>query len=537
MGIVIIRKIKDKNILFSKIKYILLILIISTLSSWGKDVVQCPYETLVALEKAGSNKKELEKAIEYFQNSGDRKKIEAICFLIANMPGHEYIRFALKNSSGTIVPFNPLAYPDYPSMVKAWDETENSYGKMEWKVEERISDISTITAEALIKNVELSFKAIEERPWSEGISFSDFLEYILPYRGTNEPIEDWRSYFMEKYKDLPSKMKNPKDPVEAAALINEDIKKWFKFDARFYRHPQDQGLKEMLDNKAGRCEDMANLGIYALRANGIAVAGDYTPFWADTGNNHAWNALILSDGRSIPFMAALENPGVYKLSNKAAKVYRGTFSKQKSNPAYFTDDKKTLPRWFKDSDFVDVTSKYFPGGDIEIEISSKPEGASSIPYMAVFNSGEWEIIGWGSFSKGKAVFKDYAKGILYLPVYYSSSSTIIPAGNPFIYTSSGDINILSADGPMEDISLISTTRRTIENTTDNIARSYLTSGKTYELYYWKGGNWVLVGSEVSDGKPLVFHKIPGNALLWLKEKDSKGEERVFTYDNGTQVWW
>lgn len=37
---------------------------------------------------------------------------------------------------------------------------------------------------------------------------------------------------------------------------------------------------------------MTNLAIFAMRANGLAVTSDYTPFWADSSNNHAWNAIL-----------------------------------------------------------------------------------------------------------------------------------------------------------------------------------------------------------------------------------------------------
>lgn len=496
----------------------------------------CPPETVAALEKAGVNRPELERALEHFRSSADPRELEAACFLVGNMPGHEYIRFELRNSSGMAVAFDPLAYADYPAMVKAWNEAEKKYGEMGWKTLSREPDISSMTAEGLIKNVELAFKAWREKPWTTGVSYADFLEYVLPYRGTNEPLEDWRGYFLEKYKDLPSRMKDPRDPQEAAALINDDIKKWFSFDARFYRHPQDQGLAEMLRRRAGRCEDMTNLGIYALRANGIPVAGDYTPYWADTGNNHAWNAVVLPGGRSVPFMAALANPGVYKLSNRPAKVYRGTFSRQTAAPSAFLNGSEPLPKWFKEADFADVTAAYVPTGDIEVRLSSPPAGASRTPYLAVFNGGNWEIIGWGSAAGGRAVFKNFAKGILYMPVYYSSG-TVIPAGEPFIYTSSGAVRALNASGPVAPVAVVSTTRRTIEHTTDNIARVYLGEGKTYELYYWRGKDWVPAGSATAAGAPLTFTGVPEDALLWLKEKGSRGEERVFTYDAGAQVWW
>ena len=511
-------------------------LILSSFPGLCRAAADYPAEVRLALDKAGDNRVEIEKTLEYFREEGEPLKLKAAYFLIANMPGQNYTQYELRNSSGAAVPFDPLAYGGYGQMVKAWDEAEKIYGKMDWATAKTTEDAASLKSQVLVENIELAFKAWREKPWASGVPFEDFLEYILPYRGSNEPVENWRSYFLEKYKDLPSKMKTPRDITEAAALINDDIKKWFKFDPVFYRHPTDQGLSEMLRRGAGRCEDMTNLAIFAMRANAIPVAGDYTPYWADTGNNHAWNALVMPGAPAAPFMGALENPGVYRLSNRPAKVYRSTYSKRKDSLAANLKSGEKPPRWFKTENYRDVTASYAEIGDIEIEMAVPASTAAATPYLAVFNSGKWEIIGWGRFKDGKARFENYAKGIAYLPAYYSGGA-VIPAGAPFIYTSSGDVNSLApSEVPTMTVSVVSTTRRTIEHTTDNIARVFLTPGKTYELYYWDK-SWHLAAEEKAAQGPLVFNGIPRNALLWVKENGSEDEERIFTYDAGVQTWW
>jgi len=140
-------------------------------------------------------------------------------------------------------------------------------------------------------------------------------------------------------------MADPSDPIEAAVLINDDIKSWFKFDPRFYYHPTDQGLSEMLENGMGRCEDMTNITIYAMRANALGITSDYTPYWANSGNNHAWNAIVAPDGKVTPFMGAESNPGKYRLANKMAKTYRKTFSKQKNNLVFQKKKQEKVPGW------------------------------------------------------------------------------------------------------------------------------------------------------------------------------------------------
>jgi len=50
--------------------------------------------------------------------------------------------------------------------------------------------------------------------------------------------------------------------------------------------------------------------------------------------------------------------------------------------------------------------------------------------------------------------------------------------------------------------------------------------------------WQLLGKSVAGDKPLVFEGIPVGCLYWLVAEDSdQEEERIFTLEDGRQVWW
>jgi hypothetical protein len=218
-----------------------------------------PQEITEALEKAGKNAAELEKVLSHYASPKDSLKWQAAFFLIGNMEGHSYTRFALYDTLKKEVEFNPLVYPTYEALQSAWDTLEQKYGTLDFKKKETFYDLDTISSDFLINQIDYAFRAWREKPWAKGISFEQFCEYILPYRGSNEPLELWRETFWEKYKELEKKIVHPEDPIEVAKLINDDIKSWFSFDPRFYYHPTDQGLSEMTANRKGRCEDMTNL--------------------------------------------------------------------------------------------------------------------------------------------------------------------------------------------------------------------------------------------------------------------------------------
>ena len=111
-----------------------------------------------ALSQAGDNRKELEYVIKYYE--GDSLKREAARFLIRNMVYH--------------------------------------FG---YEKRERVSDITTLSSDYLIRNIELAFQAWP-KPWNKSVSFENFCRYILPYRGLYEPPSGLREELMRTYLPL-----------------------------------------------------------------------------------------------------------------------------------------------------------------------------------------------------------------------------------------------------------------------------------------------------------------------------------------------
>ena len=60
----------------------------------------------------------------------------------------------------------------------------------------------------------------------------------------------------------------------------------------------------------------------------------------------------------------------------------------------------------------------------------------------------------------------------------------------------------------------------------------------YELFYWDN-KWVSLGRQTGSNVTyrLIYNNVPANALLLLRNLTKGTEERVFTYENGEQVWW
>jgi hypothetical protein len=512
----------------------------------GLIVVTCslgpklPVDVSSAIEAAGDNGAELEKVITHYRTAGDTLKLEAALFLIGNMEGHGYATYDLKDTADNVVAFDVNEYPSYDSLKTSFSVLEAEHGELDFGKKELLFDVESITADFLITQIDYAFRAWQERPWAQHLSFDEFSQYVLPYRGSGEPLEPWRKYFFEKYADLADSMTDPTDPVEAASLINDDIKTYFTFDPRYYYHPTDLGLSEMLQTGVGRCEDMTNITIYAMRANGLAVTSDYTPAWADAGNNHAWNAILHKNGAAIPFMGAESNPREYKLSSRPAKVYRKTFSHQRDNLVFQEHKQEKLPGWLRGKSYVDVTGSYGStiGSIVSVQtIFNKPVPDSiDIAYLCVFNSGEWKPIDWARISGDRATFIPVGGLHLYLPALYMNEE-VVPYGPPLANISEfGYHHFVPKADTTITLRLTSTTRRKQVASTDGIEKPFLTPSVEYELFYFDDG-WQSLGIATATDKPLVFDAVPVGCLYWLVAEDSDHEERPFSYDDDRQVWW
>ncbi|MDK9698754.1 MAG: transglutaminase-like domain-containing protein [bacterium] len=525
------------------------------------------------LTKAKTNRGEIEKAIAYFEKKGDPQQLDAIKFLVANMENQCYVEVALYYEEPKAVefnllsypldvisalfenleergeisflkrerveqPFDNLAYPNFSTAEKALDSIAKARNGLEFGRKQRLEDLETVSAEYLIKNVENAFKAWQSRPWAKQIPYEAFREYILPYRGSNEPIEEWREFFIDRYNELAKSMKDSTDPIEAATLINRELTKWYTFDERYYLHPTDLGLAEMRKTGKGRCEDMTNLTIYALRANGICVMSDYTPYWANSGNNHAWNAVLDRSGKAIPFMGCEADPNAYKLSGKIGKAYRKMFSKQSEVLSAKMEKWEKAPDWLSGKYFHDVTSDYADVSDVAVKLEKPLPDSARWAYLCVFNSGEWKPIYWSTIQQNECLFKAMGRDVMYTPMYYVKGK-MEPAGEAFLLHKDGKTTRYDGDPKVtQTVKLVSTTRKIIAEATEGKVITALDSGATYELHYWDNG-WQKIAEKTADGKtPLVFDNVPQNRLYWLYKKDSnKEEERIFTYENDKQIWW
>jgi hypothetical protein len=498
-----------------------------------------------AVAKAGTNAPEIECFLARFV-AGDAEKRLAARWLVANMPGHGFQLFALRDAKDNDIPFDIDDFRTLDAAQQRLDALEKEHGSVDFKPARFDADLEHATCAYLTENLEDAFRCWRTDPWMRDVEFGVFLEFVLPYRGSNEPLSPgWRTAARERIAPELAKLGPNATLAKVTTTAIDAGHAWVPFSDRYYMHPTDQSYADMCRTRLGRCEDITNMITFAARASGGMVASDFTPWWANRDNNHAWEVAVDATGQ-----------GTAGLSNRAAKVYRKSFSVQADSLGAIRTDADKVPGFLKSRTIRDVTAQYEPVSEVRlscdragpagtagIRLAPPSSAAGTFAYLAVFNGGEWRPIEWARPADGRAVFHDMGRGILYLPVW-SDGSKSFPAGAPLILDDGGRVH------PIPDLpnpatppfTLVAAT--TVPPTPDADTRRTkpqvkVEAGKEYELFIWRAPDgWTSLGKRTAAADaPVAFESVPQGALCWLRAADGRALERPFTMEDGVQRFW
>ncbi|WP_236092959.1 transglutaminase domain-containing protein [Bacteroides thetaiotaomicron] len=341
------------------------------------------------LDNSDDNIVELTNFLEYYQSAGDNEKYEAACYLVSNMSGKH--------------------------------TTDQNL----------IYDIKVIKADSLIWSLERSFALREESKFLKDYSFDQFLEYILPYRIADEPLEFyWKQDCRKRYA-----IDNDTDIITAAKSINEQVKLELSPD-NYGDLPK--SYSSLTNNGYGKCNDRSTLLVMALRANGIPAAYEFVPYWGSSNNGHSFVSVILPDGKIYPLQNTNKITNDSYISRKTPKIYRRMYKLQLQEKAI-----ADLPELFKYNDIIDVTELHRIGSR-NVQISGDLTDKTRAYYLSVFSPASWipvaassstdfSYVGTGTNSMQEKTKEaiDLGNGIVYLPVQWTNDD-IIPVGAPVI---------------------------------------------------------------------------------------------------------
>lgn len=154
----------------------------------GCDTQQTKYPSSIetVLAKAGNNRKESKRALDYFYKQGDSIRTKAIELLVTHTDTHYNEAYYRKTREGRRVDFSEFDYANLETTVKAIDSMRKGYGSSDFQ-DTIIYDVSDLTGKYLISNVNRTVGTWWLFKYKD-IPFNGFCEYTLPYRAAIEPV-------------------------------------------------------------------------------------------------------------------------------------------------------------------------------------------------------------------------------------------------------------------------------------------------------------------------------------------------------------
>lgn len=146
-------------------------------------------------------------------------------------------------------------------------------------------DLTSLSADFLLENVEYAYKAWRESPWRAQVSEEIFLNEVLPYANINERRDRWRKEFYERCKPM---IEGIDQPSLAAAKLNQKLFPELKVKYSTKRRRADQSPFESIESGLASCTGLSVLLIDACRSVGIPARFVGTPLWSDRSGNHSW---------------------------------------------------------------------------------------------------------------------------------------------------------------------------------------------------------------------------------------------------------
>ena len=433
-----------------------------------------------SLEQAGFNRPEFEKVLEQYQNTP--QKLKAARFLISNMKDKSSIDSI---SIATVQPYydaliNYLkVHGDYgPTMMYyKCDSIKNKAADFPSVSPLYNYDLQILTSDFLINHIDNSFKAWQNNPQTRNISFSDFCNFILPYKCDNTFWAGTFSYLHGLYKYMADSLKS-ESFIQIGKSIDKQIKNNFRQDGIFLQqHPFLQPTTKYNYTMArlGSCAEANYTVITTLRSLGIPAAFNLVPYWGNSNASHSWTEIIgdkpqkrynneqtqyngpqseiISDmfwfNRHFDFFDGIPENVLIRWNRTVPKVYRENYAIQNNNLAN-TADLMNIPDFFNNPGLEDITDKYIECTNVKIELH-KDSVAKRFAYLCCYvpETYSWTPVAWGKIkNNGTVRFEKMGKNIVYMPAYFTNGR-VIPAAAPFLLDAKGHVVSLEPSQTME----------------------------------------------------------------------------------------
>lgn len=475
-------------------------------------------KTQEALKKSGSNRVELEQTIEHYKNAMDTLKLQALHYLIEQLPYYGTLNYKFVDRNGEEISIDNWNYKTVPDVQD--DMVRKGLRFNQTSITE---DAKSISKEYLISNINLAFEVWETYPWCSSLSFKKFCKRILPYKLNGDPLDNWRSFYYQKFKSQLDSLKalNASRSEVCFWLSKQNEKKWIKSAAVI---PTSYlTYKDIERIGGGTCDHLAKNSIQLMRACGIPLQLDVIPFHGRINGGHAYNSFYTEDHQFVYFSPYDRDPERNKWI--APRVFRQVFEIQSLQIFDYLELDEIPPGPLRNPFFKDVTDEYFSTQDIWVDVTKE----TGPVFLCTYNNSSFHAITWGVAEKGRIQFNNVTKELLYFPMYYDQQ-VFAQAGDPFILRDSGSINILSREFN-KTINLPNVEIRVVN-------KNYTRPEVTYDLYYWNGSWEFTSESRSTKDHKINFSNVKHSSLYLVKGHERLEQlQRPFSFVDGKIEHW
>jgi hypothetical protein len=383
-----------------------------------------------SLELAGDNKEEIEKVIAHYQKEkNDSLKLKAALFLIDNMKYHSggiKLTYAdsLFNNIALLKIKNTIDNDNRAKLIEKKIDSLNTLKSIDTFSEpSNNNDVEHLSAAFLINNIDLAFEAWYRIPQKNRANFSDFCNFVLPYRNYKEPVSiNERKMLFLRYAWVYDSLSRGVSFDKIVNQIKQEVHIKILLSIRS-KYPQTLSVIDMDKLRVGLCTDAVTYFVHLFRALGIPAANDYVPH---LGNHptfgHDW--LFLKYGNTPVYTdAALDKRDPKYLfpvlkEDALPKVFRRLFAKQSSSQKNAVDQDVTLT----------YQNVYSP--NILVEFNKDYNGNARV-FVFDYNK-EWASVDEVVLKNGYAHIKNISKNVVFLVGYFDNQE-FFPLSYPFTF--------------------------------------------------------------------------------------------------------
>lgn len=407
-----------------------------------------------ALQSAGGNRSQLVSVLNHYRkNDPNPDKLRAAEFLIENMPAHysyagneiyQYYDIAARilaneeltpeQQRDSLLAITDLKYRDLPNHT--------------------IPDAQIIKANYLIDNINKSYTQWITCPWASQVTFDEYLEWMLPYKGVElQELDHWRDTLLTHFgTGLEHPIKNDVEyntTMGVADMIRNDTYNGLHRYGLYTRAGLPLLSAHLQAHQTyGDIPDYALTAVLALRSAGIPAVLDETPVGSRGTAATRWFVIISDRGEQLTSewdLSTMIGGGFFPYE-RGPKVYRNTYAINKERLDYRCKAKYQYPFELGKKD---VTSQYFLTSNISIPIGRAVRKQLKDKYVYIAsavrsNEHPWQIVDFGLIKHGKACFHDMGREVLYQIQGYDGNR-LIPITRSFILHKDSSIEYIDDD--------------------------------------------------------------------------------------------